>query len=643
MNMHPPLHLKVRKAGHAVLAILFLILGFALRPAQAVDAAGPFTVNTTSDTYDALINGTCADASSKCSLRAAVEEANASATATVINILPGTYNLTLGELSVAPNGGKTITLQASGGNPTNTIIHQSTAGRRVLNIDAGSKGSTNVTITGVAISGGHDAFDLLGGAGILAGSVTATPKDTLTLSSCVITDNHVSPPNASYTGQPGGGIQMAGGNLSITSCTFTNNTSGASQGGAIAFVQPNAVGPVSVLSIMGSNFTNNGMTNTSGSGPDGGGAIWINTLPTNSGANAHTITTSTFTANSVAGTSGNTFGGGININTGTLNIDHSTFVANSATGQGGQGGAVYVDSGTANIQYTRFTGNSATNGGSGIYNHTSNAAVTNGTNNWWGCNAGPGGTGCDTAAQNSGNALTTSPYIVLSHTANPAAIAIGQATTLTASFLQNSTGTALAPADISVLVNLPITWQNPVLGALSNTQIKIQSNGTATATFTAASAGTGHADGKVDNGIATANIDITPPDLAITKSHGDTFHPGDSGKIYTLTVTNNGPGSTTGTITVVDALPAGLTATTIAGTGWNCTLGTLTCTRNDALSAGSSYPSISVTVNVDGNAPASVTNQASVSGSGDNTPGNDTASDPTLIHGLLYLPIIVRP
>ena len=43
---------------------------------------------------------------------------------------------------------------------------------------------------------------------------------------------------------------------------------------------------------------------------------------------------------------------------------------------------------------------------------------------------------------------------------------------------------------------------------------------------------------------------------------------------------------------------------------------TLTCTRNDVLAAGASYPAITVTVNVANNAPASVTNTANVSGGG---------------------------
>jgi hypothetical protein len=46
---------------------------------------------------------------------------------------------------------------------------------------------------------------------------------------------------------------------------------------------------------------------------------------------------------------------------------------------------------------------------------------------------------------------------------------------------------------------------------------------------------------------------------------------------------------TSETVTVTDTLPAGLTATAIAGAGWSCVVATLNCMRNDSLVADSSY------------------------------------------------------
>jgi uncharacterized repeat protein (TIGR01451 family) len=121
------------------------------------------------------------------------------------------------------------------------------------------------------------------------------------------------------------------------------------------------------------------------------------------------------------------------------------------------------------------------------------------------------------------------------------------------------------------------------------------------------------------------------PDLSVTKSHTGNFTQGQTGATYTITVSNVGTGPTTGTVTVVDTLPSGLTATSMSGTGWSCALGTLTCTRSDALAAGSSYPSLALTVDVAANAPASLTNSASVSGGGETNAGNNTANDGTII------------
>ncbi len=125
-------------------------------------------------------------------------------------------------------------------------------------------------------------------------------------------------------------------------------------------------------------------------------------------------------------------------------------------------------------------------------------------------------------------------------------------------------------------------------------------------------------------------------DLTIAKTHAGNFTQGQTGAVYTLTASNAGAGPTSGTVTVTDTLPAGLTATAIGGTGWSCTLGTLTCTRSDALAAGSSYPAITLTVNVAGNAPASLTNTATVSGGGQTNTANDSASDPTTIATATY-------
>src|SRR5207237_752813 len=83
---------------------------------------------------------------------------------------------------------------------------------------------------------------------------------------------------------------------------------------------------------------------------------------------------------------------------------------------------------------------------------------------------------------------------------------------------------------------------------------------------------------------------------------------------------------TTGTVTVTETAPTGLTVMAMAGNGWTCN--TATCTRSDALPGGLSYPPITVTVNVAGNAGSPQLNQVSASGGGSPTAN---ASDSTTI------------
>jgi endonuclease G len=151
------------------------------------------------------------------------------------------------------------------------------------------------------------------------------------------------------------------------------------------------------------------------------------------------------------------------------------------------------------------------------------------------------------------------------------------------------------------------------------------------------SATTGPISITTPSGSATSSSNFTvivpmATDLVIKKTHSGNFTQGDSADTYTITVTNNGGVASSGTITVTDTLPAGLTATFIGGSGWSSDLGTLTCTRSDVLAAGAGYPPITVTVSVSSNAPTFVTNNASVSGGGDTNLANNSASDITIVN-----------
>ena len=160
--------------------------------------------------------------------------------------------------------------------------------------------------------------------------------------------------------------------------------------------------------------------------------------------------------------------------------------------------------------------------------------------------------------------------------------------------------------------------------------VKVATNTAASVTNTAIASGGGQLNTL--NDAATDPTTITPvTDLIVLKTHSGNFTQGASGRTYTIVAKNAGGLATSGTVTVTDTLPAGLSATAIAGTGWSCVLGTLTCTRSDALAGGGSYPPISVTVNVAANAAAQLVNTATVSGGGDAVATDNSANDPTIV------------
>ncbi len=136
------------------------------------------------------------------------------------------------------------------------------------------------------------------------------------------------------------------------------------------------------------------------------------------------------------------------------------------------------------------------------------------------------------------------------------------------------------------------------------------------------------------NNSASANTTIVSPDLRLTKSHAGSFTVGVNG-VYTITVDNTlGTAPSTGTITVADTLPAGLTFVSATGTSWTCSAvgQVVTCTSNAVIAAGTTSANpITLTVAVASTAVPSVTNQAAVSGGGEPAAnnGNNSAFDPT--------------
>ncbi len=593
-----------------------------------------FNVTTTADEDDA---GACSTTSTVksgtggdglLSLREAVCEANNNGNATSNIMVPaGTYSLTIstfggngsasssGELQVGIQSGNNITITGAGA--STTIIRQTDNIDRVIEADELVLGNQPLTITNVTLANGLCKVtgldcQLNGGGAILAGG----PGDNLTLTNVVFNNNQANPTATDTFQEDGGALYFVGPDLVMTNCTFSNNVGSGAGGGA--YLQ------------------------------EGGGGI-TGTL---------TITNSTFTGNTAQ-----LNGGGIEFSTGStspISITGSTFTGNSTGGAAGpnaNGGAMNVESGGSNaftISNSRIVGNSAPEAKGISIQGVDFAAIA--INNWWGCNAGPGipandgplndggayngGTpnpGCDNLyiSTQEGATVSTNPFLVLSISASSGSIPEGGTSNLTADLTHNSS----AVGGFSVPDGTPVTFGG-TLGSANPTSTTTTS-GQAASVFTAGSSpGPGAGTATVDNQEVSTPIIVTGvAAFSITKMHTGSFTQGDTADTYTIKVTNSGSASTSGTITLTDALPTGLslvsfseTGHTGGGTGSDFSCTGLTCTRTTAMAA-SEAETFTLTVSVGYNAPTgpgSLTNSAQVSGGG--TTGTQTANDPTTIN-----------
>lgn len=132
---------------------------------------------------------------------------------------------------------------------------------------------------------------------------------------------------------------------------------------------------------------------------------------------------------------------------------------------------------------------------------------------------------------------------------------------------------------------------------------------------------------------ALFGVKFASADLAISKSHSGVFTAGDTGS-YNIVVSNNGTNTTSGTTTVTDVLPTGLSYNSFSGSGWNCsaTGQNVTCTNSTPIADSATLPTLTLIVDVSDPAPTSVENTATVSNPMfDYDAGNNSSTDPTTI------------
>jgi uncharacterized repeat protein (TIGR01451 family) len=131
-------------------------------------------------------------------------------------------------------------------------------------------------------------------------------------------------------------------------------------------------------------------------------------------------------------------------------------------------------------------------------------------------------------------------------------------------------------------------------------------------------------DGGITYGANTTFY--TGIDLAVSATNTNSgLVQGGAGQ-FTVTVSNVGAStSTAAAVTVSNQLPAGMTMTSMSGSGWSFNSNNLTATRSGALNAGTNYPPITIGFALSSSAASSLTNRVTVSGGGDGNALNNTS------------------
>ena len=262
-----------------------------------------FVVDDTGDAVDANIsNGACATAGGACTLRAAIQEANALASVNTIIVPAGTHTLTLAGNSEdsAATGDLDITREVfiQGAGAATTIVAQSTNDRVFDVLDL--LGAINVRMAGLTIADGAPPAGQ-GGAGL-------QNVANLILLDSTVKDN--------AAGDSGGGIKNSG-TMTINNSTVSDNTT---TGGAAGIFNSNGS-----LTVINSAVHGNVVIGTSGAG---GGISHV-------GVSA-TLTLTNVTISGNASGLPSSSGGGLFTNgAGNVTLNNVTITDNAAPSGGG--------------------------------------------------------------------------------------------------------------------------------------------------------------------------------------------------------------------------------------------------------------------------------------------------------------------
>jgi hypothetical protein len=350
--------------------------------------AAVFTVTDGSDSYDVNPgNGYCADATGHCTLRAAIQEANATSVSDTIYLQTDVFLNRSGSFEdLGKDGDLDITndLRIEGSGGVRTVSANSID--RVFHIRNGS----SVTLRYLKITGGFlnitpgvPSNAIPGGGGILVegsstlslensnltyNSLTGSSSYTLTGGGLYVASQatvYIKNSEITHNSGPGGGGLTNLGHTDILDTTISDNSGGSSNGGGVR----NMGGYLNVGNVIISNNSANqgaGIAN-SDLGMNPGNAVISNSeiklnQATQYGGGIYNESPLTLTNSTISNNSSGYDGGGIyNTALGDIDIINSTLSSNS----GRSGGGIYN---TREITLTNVTiyNNSATGVGGGV-------------------------------------------------------------------------------------------------------------------------------------------------------------------------------------------------------------------------------------------------------------------------------------
>jgi predicted outer membrane repeat protein len=341
---------------------------------------GTLTVISVSSVVDAIDtnpgDNVCADAQTRCTLRAAIMESNIADGIQTINIPVGTYTLTIAGAGddAARSGDLDITAETIlvGADMASTIVNANGLDRVFETPNKpGSSSRVTVKVKNLTVRGGTASGD--GGGWLSSGfSAAALTFENLTFDGNSSTQN-------------GGGLLVDNAvSLSLAGVRLTNNSAGGNGGGLYANTD-NAI-------IKGSSFTGNTAKGspTVGSKTGGGGlftsgtleisntVISTNTAPNASGAGIFNAGRLTVNTSSVNKNDAKVCGGGM-VNDGdsrsTSTVTSSSITVNSAT----DGAGLCSQIGPINITNATISGNKASGTGGGISARYADVTVVHST------------------------------------------------------------------------------------------------------------------------------------------------------------------------------------------------------------------------------------------------------------------------